>query len=91
MLNGYLSTRKCDFIVEPSVSDGGSGTSLSERGHYTESIMLNDYPKSRSVSRMCKTGVQNGFVVVPSVSDEGVQNIPAVAGLSVNDKLNELS
>ncbi len=40
---------------------------------------------------MCKTGVQNGFVVVPSVSDEGVQNIPAVAGLSVNDKLNELS
>ena len=48
VLKRSLIPRKCGFIVGPSVSDGGSGTSLSERGHYTESIMLNDYPKPRS-------------------------------------------
>ncbi len=36
------------FIVVPSVSDGRSGTSLSERGRYTESIVLNDSPITRS-------------------------------------------
>ena len=32
---------KMGFVVVPSVSDGGSGTTLSERGHYTGTCVQN--------------------------------------------------
>jgi len=42
--------------------------------------------------------MREGFIVVPSVSDgvsgmrvDGVQNVSATAGLSVNENLNQLS
>ncbi len=35
ILEMSLKSRECGFVVVPSVSDGGAGTTLSERGHYT--------------------------------------------------------
>jgi len=47
---------------------------------------------------MCLPRMREGFIVVPSVSDgvsgmrvDGVQNVSATAGLSVNENLNQLS
>ncbi len=51
---------------------------------------LNRLSQTRA-KQPCIWCVQKGFVAAPSVPDGGVQDVPAFAGLSVNDNLNQTS